>query len=47
MTPPTQLIKKKRKLSFEANFNIPETVASCFHNNREIQRILQIKVGVV
>ena len=30
------LIKKKRQASCEANFTIPETVDTCFHNSHAI-----------
>ena len=49
MTTPTKLIKKTRNV--EANFTIPETVASWFHNNPTVKLIqmlqLQIKFGEV
>ena len=49
MTTPTKLIKKTRNV--EANFTIPETVASWFLNNPTVKLIqmlqLQIKFGEV
>ena len=44
MMHPTKLIKKKRKTSFEANFNIPENEATCFHNNRKRQLMQMLQV---
>ena len=48
---PYLINKEEEEIKFEANFTIPETVATGFHNNRKIQLMqmlqLQIKFGVV